>query len=72
MEFILNKWLPMWKAGGKLNYTSLTNNNMDTFYNEMSTCDLEGMRLNLCDRLSEDNNMVAMNKLYEILNDHFK
>ena len=70
MEFILNKWLPMWKSGGKPNYTRLTNNNMDTLYNEMSTCDLEGTRLNLCVRLSEDNSMVAMDKCYEILNDH--
>ena len=34
MEVILNEWLPIWKVGGKPNYTNLTMTNMDILSSE--------------------------------------
>ena len=72
MEVILNKWLPLWKAGGKPHYTNLTMTNMEILYNEMSPTDLEGMRINRCVRRTKDRNMMAMDECCEILNDYLK
>ena len=46
IKHILNKWLPIWKAGGKSNYTELLMANMGILNSEMTHIDLEGMRIN--------------------------
>ena len=72
MEVILNEWLPIWKAGGKPNYTNLTMTNMEILYDEMSPTDLEAMRINRCVRRTKERNMMAMDECCEILNDYLK
>ena len=72
LECLLNDWLPIWKAGGKTNYTELSCTNMEIMYNEMTPCDLEGMRLNRFIQLNENHSKVAIDESCEILNDHLK
>lgn len=61
-----------WKAGGKSNYRELSIANMERLYNKTSPVDLEGMRINRCVQLKENNNKAAINESCEILNDHLK
>ena len=46
MEEILNKWLSLWKAGGKPYYCNFTMTNMKILYDDMPPADLEAMRIN--------------------------
>lgn len=70
MEVIHNKWLPIWKAGGKPNYTNWTMTNMEIPYDEISATDLEAIRINKCVRKRQEGNMMAMDECCEILNDY--
>lgn len=70
VECLLNNRLPIWKAGGKKNYTELLLTNIEIMYDEISPCDLEEMRLNRSIQLKENHGKVAMDKSCEILNDH--
>ena len=72
VECLLNEWLPIWKAGGKTNYTELSFTNMEIMYDEMSPSDLEGMRLNRFIQLKENHGKVAIDESCEILNAHLK
>ena len=70
MENIFNDWLPIWKAGGKLNYTNLTMTNTGIFYNKMTPVDLEDIRINRCVKQNKGHSMMAIDKSCEILNDY--
>ena len=72
MEHILNEWLPIWKTCRKTNYVNLTMTNMEILYSEISSIDLEYMRLNRIMRQKENGGMIAIDECCEVLNDHLK
>ena len=72
MVEILNKWLPLRKAGGKPHYCNLTMRHIETLYDDMSPADLEAMRINRFLRRTKDRGMIVMDECCEILNDYLK